>query len=368
MKQLLIFIRKEAYHIFRDKRTLLILLGMPMVQVLLFGFAITNEINNARIAILDLSKGEMSRDIIQRMAASGYFEIGENLHSLSDIERHFRQGKTKLVAVFPPQLEEKLLRNTPVQIQLVADATDPNTATTLINYASAVIGRYMQEQNQGKAIPLAITTEVKMLYNPRLKSVYMFVPGVITIILMLMSAMMTSIAITREKELGTMEVLLVSPLRPSTIVIGKVIPYILLALTMAAIVLMLGAFVFGMPIRGSLLLLIAECVLFVITSLSLGILISTRTETQQVAMLISLMALMLPTILLSGFIFPIESMPKVLQLLSNIIPAKWFIIIIKNVMLRGTGFDFIWKETLILLGMALFFIAASIRNFKIRFA
>ncbi|MCB0568852.1 MAG: ABC transporter permease [Phaeodactylibacter sp.] len=368
MKQLLIFIRKETYHIFRDKRTLLILLGMPMVQVLLFGFAITNEITNARIAILDQSKGEMSRNIIQRFTASGYFEIDENLQSLSDIERHFRQGKTKLVAVFPPQLEENMKRNVPAKIQLVADATDPNTATTLINYASAIIGRYLQEQSHGQAVPLAINTEVKMLYNPRLKSVYMFVPGVITIILMLMSAMMTSIAITREKELGTMEVLLVSPLRPSTIIIGKVIPYIVLALAMAAIVLLLGAFVFNMPIRGSLVLLIAECVLFVITSLSLGILISTRTETQQVAMLISLMALMLPTILLSGFIFPIESMPKVLQILSNIIPAKWFIIIIKNVMLRGTGFSFIWKETLILLGMAMFFIAASIRNFKIRLA
>jgi ABC-2 type transport system permease protein len=368
MKQLAIFIRKEAYHILRDKRSLLILLGMPVVQVLLFGFAITNEIQEARIAILDQSKGELSQGIIRRLAAVGTFKIDAELLSLAEVERHFQQGKTKLVVVFPPQLQESLRRGLPAQIQLVADATDPNTATSLISYASAIIGQHLQEQNRGQAPPLEIATEVKMLYNPRLKSVYMFVPGVITIILMLMSAMMTSIAITREKELGTMEVLLASPLRPAVIVIGKVIPYILLSLAMAALVLALGALVFGMPVRGSLGLLAAECVLFVITSLALGILISTRTESQQVAMLISLMALMLPTILLSGFIFPIESMPWPLQLISNIIPAKWFIIIIKNVMLRGTGFGFIWQETLILAGMALVFIAASIRNFKIRLA
>lgn len=366
MKQFGIFIQKELFHIFRDRRTLLILLGMPIVLVLLFGFAITNEIDNARIAILDQSKGEMSQKITQRLLASGYFLIDENLREVAEIEQHFREGKTKMAIVFPPELQENLRRNLPTQIQLIADATDPNTATTLINYASAIIGRYVQDQGRGQAMPLQIHTEVKMLYNPRLKSVFMFVPGVMTVILMLVSAMMTSIAITREKELGTMEVLLASPLKPAMIIIGKVIPYILLALANTVVILMLGAFVFGMPIKGSLFLLALECLLFVITSLALGILISTRTESQQVAMLISLMMLMLPTILLSGFIFPIESMPLALQVISNIIPAKWFIIILKNVMLKGTGVEFIWKESLILGGMALFFIGASVRNFKIR--
>ena len=366
MKQFGIFIQKEFYHILRDRRTLLILLGMPVVLVLLFGFAITNEIDNARIAILDQSKGEMSQEITQRLVASGYFLIDENLQEIAQIEQHFREGKTKMAVVFPSGIEEDKRRNLPTQIQLIADATDPNTATTLINYASAIIGRYVQDQGRGQAMPLQIHTEVKMLYNPRLKSVFMFVPGVMTVILMLVSAMMTSIAITREKELGTMEVLLASPLRPAMIIIGKVIPYILLALANTVVILMLGAFVFGMPIKGSLFLLALECLLFVITSLALGILISTRTESQQVAMLISLMMLMLPTILLSGFIFPIESMPLALQVISNIIPAKWFIIILKNVMLKGTGVEFIWKESLILGGMALFFIGASVRNFKIR--
>lgn len=366
MKQFGIFIQKELYHILRDRRTLLILLGMPMVLVLLFGFAITNEIDNARIAVLDYSKGEMSREITDKLAASGYFLIDENLREVDQIEQHFREGKAKMAVVFPAGLQEDMRRNLPAQIQLIADATDPNTATTLINYASAIIGQYVREQSHGQVMPMQISTEVKMLYNPRLKSVFMFVPGVMTVILMLVSAMMTSIAITKEKEMGTMEVLLASPLKPAMIIIGKVIPYILLALANTVVILMLGTFVFGMPVRGSFILLALECLLFVITALALGILISTRTESQQVAMMISLMVLMLPTILLSGFIFPIESMPKVLQVISNIIPAKWFIIILKNIMLKGTGVEFVWKESLILAGMALFFIGASVRNFKIR--
>ena len=366
MKQLLIFIRKEIYHILRDRRTLLILLGMPFVLVLLFGFAITNEINNAHIAIVDRAQDEMSQGITNRILASTYFTLDKQLPSIEDIGPNFEEGNSKLAIVFPAQLAHKSSRGISAPIQIIADATDPNTATTLSFYAEAIIASYVMEKNAQLAMPLQIEAKVSMLYNPSLKSVFMFVPGVMTVILMLVSAMMTSIAITREKEIGTMEVLLVSPLSPATIVVGKVIPYILLALFNALVILILGTFVFGMPIEGSALLLALETLLFVITSLGLGILISTRTDSQQVAMLISLMALMLPTILLSGFIFPIESMPWPLQWISHIIPARWFIIIIKNIMLKGTGFEFVWRETLILIGMTLFFIAASVRNFKIR--
>jgi ABC-2 type transport system permease protein len=205
-----------------------------------------------------------------------------------------------------------------------------------------------------------------MVYNPELKSVFMFVPGVMTIILMLVSAMMTSISITREKELGTMEILLVSPLKPFQVIVGKVIPYIFLSIINAVVIVLLSIFVFEMPIQGSLFLLALESVFFIITSLSLGILISTISATQQTAMMISLMGLMLPTILLSGFIFPISSMPLPLQVISNIIPAKWFILILKGIMLKGVGLFFIWKETLILIGMTLFFIALSVKKYKIR--
>ena len=368
MKQFRIFILKEIYHILRDRRTLLILLGMPIVLVTLFGFAITNEIVDARIAILDQSKDNMTRELTQRLVSSSYFILDKNLNSPSEIEQHFQKGKTKLIIVFSSEFQRGFYGQKQPQVQLIADATDPNTATSLTNYATAIINDFQREKAQIANIPYQIDVEVKMLYNPRLKGVFMFVPGVMTIILMLVSAMMTSIAITREKELGTMEVLLVSPLKPPLIILGKVIPYIGLSLINTVVILMLGTFVFGMPVKGSLVLLFAECLLFVITSLSLGILISTRTETQQIAMMISLMALMLPTILLSGFIFPIESMPMWLQVISNIIPAKWFIIIVKNIMLKGTGLAFVWKETLILCGMTLFFIAMSVKNFKIRLA
>ena len=205
-----------------------------------------------------------------------------------------------------------------------------------------------------------------MVFNPEIKSVFMFVPGVMTIILMLVSAMMTSISITKEKETGTMEILLVSPLKPYQVIIGKVIPYVFLSIINALVIILLSIFVFKMPVQGSFFLLGLESVLFIITSLSLGILISTISKTQQTAMMISLMGLMLPVILLSGFIFPINSMPLPLQVISNIIPAKWFIIIIKGVMLKGVGLMYVWKETLILLGMTLFFIVLSIRKYKIR--
>jgi ABC-2 type transport system permease protein len=293
--------------------------------------------------------------------------LEENLQSPKQLEETFQYQGVNMAVVFQPNFQENYQRHHNAQVQLIADATDPNTATTLINYANAIIKSYQVEQAGTMAqIPLAIKTDVKMLYNPRMKSVYMFVPGVMTIILMLISAMMTSIAITREKELGTMEILMVSPLKPPMIIIGKVVPYLLLGFINALVILGLGKFVFGMPIEGNLGLLISVCILFVITSLALGILISTRTATQQVALMISLMALMLPTIILSGFIFPIENMPYPLQVISNAIPAKWFIIILKNVMLKGVGWAYIWQEVLILTGMTLFFIGVSVRSFKIR--
>ncbi len=368
MKQFQAFIIKEFYHILRDTRSLIILLGLPVVLVILFGFAISNEIKDARIAILDPSRDELSRQLTQKLLASGHFTLSAYLDDYEAIEDRFQQGDTKLVVVYPPDMAQRYGRDREAKIQLVADGSDPNTATTLINYASAIIVDFQREQQPFGTAPLQIVPQLKMLYNPALESVYMFVPGVMTVILMLVSAMMTSIAITREKELGTMEVLLASPLRPSLIVVGKVIPYVLLAVVNTLVILLLGTFVFGVPVEGSLLLLGLECLLFVITSLALGILISTRTESQQVAMMISLIALMLPTILLSGFIFPIESMPWPLQWLSNIVPAKWFIIIIKNIMLKGVGIPFVWKESFILLLMSALLIAASIRNFKIRLA
>jgi ABC-2 type transport system permease protein len=366
MKRFIGFVKKEYYHIYRDKRSLFILFGMPVMQVLLFGFAITLEINKVEIAILDHAKDATTTEIVNKIAASKYFSINGFLASENQIEDSFRQGKIKAVLNFEKDFGEKLIRENQANLQIIADATNPNTANSITNYVQSIVQQYNQSINVNKiAIPQVIT-HTRMAYNPRLVSVYMFVPGIMTIILMLVSAMMTSISITREKELGTMEVLLVSPLRPLQVILGKVIPYILLSVINATVIVLLSIYVFKMPVQGSLFLLAGESILFIITSLSLGILISTIAQTQQTAIMISLMGLMLPVILLSGFIFPISGMPLPLQLISNIIPAKWFIIIIKAIMLKGVGIAFVWKETLILFGMTLFFIGLSTYKYKIR--
>lgn len=366
MKRFIGFVTKEFYHIFRDKRTMFILFGMPMVQIMLFGFAITNEINNVNIAILDQSKDSETQHIINKISASKYFKIVHQITHEAQIESVFRTGKVKAVLVFEKDFIQNLQNKKTAKAQIITDATDPNMANTITNYINAILQNYSQEINKNVKPLYQIQTQTQLYYNPELKSVFTFVPGVMTVILMLVSAMMTSISITREKEMGTMEVLLVSPIKPFQVVIGKVFPYIFLSIINAAIILLLGVFVFEMPIEGSLFLLVLESILFIITALSLGILISTIAQSQQTAMMFSLAGLMLPVIILSGFIFPISSMPLPLQIISNIIPAKWFIIIIKAIMLKGATIQTIWKETLILIGMTILFIAISIKKYKIR--
>ena len=366
MKRFIGFVTKEFYHIFRDKRTMFILFGMPMVQIMLFGFAITNEINNVNIAIFDQSRDSETQQIINKISASKYFKIVNQITHEAQIENIFHTGKVKAVLVFEKDFIQNLQNKKTAKVQVITDATDPNMANTITNYINAILQNYSQEINTNSKPIYQIQTQTQLYYNPELKSVFTFVPGVMTVILMLVSAMMTSISITREKEMGTMEILLVSPIKPFQVVIGKVFPYIFLSIINATIILLLGVFVFGMPIEGSLFLLALESILFIITALSLGILISTIAQSQQTAMMFSLAGLMLPVIILSGFIFPISSMPFPLQIISNIIPAKWFIIIIKAIMLKGATIHTIWKETLILIGMTVLFIAISIKKYKIR--
>jgi len=366
MKRFIGFLKKEFYHIFRDKRSLFILFGMPVAQIMLFGFAITNEINNVNIAIFDKSKDVTTKEIIHKISSSTYFTIEQFIINEAEIETIFKKGKVKAVLVFEKDFSKSLIKENNASVQIITDATDPNTANTISNYANSILQKYQKEVNKSIEIPYQIVPKSRMVYNPELKSVFMFVPGVMTIILMLVSAMMTSISITREKELGTMEILLVSPLKPFQVIIGKVVPYIFLSIINAIVIVVLSIFIFEMPIQGSLLLLAVESVIFIVNALSLGILISTISATQQTAMMMSLMGLMLPVILLSGFIFPINSMPKILQVISNVIPATWYIIIIKGIMLKGVGLSIIWKETLILVAMTLFFIALSIKKYKIR--
>lgn len=368
MKQFLVFVKKEFAHVLRDRKTLLILFGMPVVQILIFGFALTNEVKNSKIAVIDYANDHVSKQIIARIEASHYFEVEKTIADHNQIEASFQTGKIKLVIVFPDNFAHDLFHQNKAQIQIIADASDPNTANTLTNYASAIIQDYQSGLTINQAIPYRIIPETRMLYNPQLKGVHNFVPGVMALVLMLVCVMMTAISIVREKELGTMEILLVSPFKPILVILSKAVPYLMLSLVNVITILLLSVFVLDLPVNGSILLLFAESTLFIITCLTLGIFISVRTSSQQVAMLISLMGMLLPTILFSGFMFPIENMPVALQVISNIVPAKWFYIIVKSIMIKGLGISSIWKETLILSGITLFLLIVSLRSFKIRLA
>jgi ABC-2 type transport system permease protein len=367
MKRFLGFVKKEFLHIFRDYRTLIILFGIPAAQILIFGYAVSTDIKNAGVAFLDLSKDEITQKLTDKISSSGFFHRTENLLNYNDIDKVFKKGKTKAVLIFEKDFGRNLLSEGKASMSIIADGSEPNTATLVTNYTMAIVTDFNLElAGAGVNSAMMIQPEVKMLYNPNLKSHFMFVPGVITLILILICALMTSVTITREKEFGTMEVLLVSPLKPVQIILGKVTPYFILSFINFLVILALSWFVFGLPVKGSMILLFAECMLYILMSLTFGILISTVSKTMQQAIFITLIGMMLPTILLSGFIFPIENMPKVYDYVSMIMPPRYFIVIIKDIMIKGTGFMFIWKETLILVIMTMLFIGLSIRNFKIR--
>jgi len=366
MKRFLGFVNKEFLHIFRDYRTLIILFGIPAAQILIFGFAVSTDIKNAGVAFLDLSKDEISQKISDKICSSGFFKRTENLLNYNEIDKELKKGKTKAVVVFEENFGRNLISGGKASISIISDGSEPNTATLVTNYMTAIISDFNREINATITGNLLVQPEVRMFYNPALKGHFMFVPGVITLILILICALMTSVTITREKEFGTMEVLLVSPLKPIQIILGKVTPYFILSFINVIVILLLSWWVFGLTVKGSIILLLAESMLYILMSLSLGILISTVSSTMQQAIFISLVGMMLPTVLLSGFIFPIQNMPLVYDWLSSILPPRYFIVIIKSIMIKGTGFIYIWKETLILVVMTVFFIGLSVRNFKIR--
>jgi ABC-2 type transport system permease protein len=367
MKRFLGFVKKEFLHIFRDYRTLFILFGIPAAQILIFGYAVSTDIKNAGVAILDLSHDEITQKLTDKIISSGFFKKTETLLNYNDIDKVLKKGKTKAVIVFEDDFGKKMISDGKASLSIISDGSEPNTATLITNYTTSIVNDFTMEfagPNSNNSI--RVSPEVKMLYNPALKSHFMFVPGVITLILILICALMTSVTITREKEFGTMEVLLVSPLRPIQIILGKVMPYFILSFINVLLILLLSWLVFGLPVKGSIILLLAECMLYILMSLTLGILISTVSKTMQQAIFISLIGIMLPTILLSGFIYPIENMPKIYDYVSSVLPPRYFIVIIKNIMIKGTGLMYIWKETLVLIIMTLVFMGLSVRNFKIR--
>ncbi|MCW3083126.1 MAG: ABC-type multidrug transport system, permease component [Bacteroidetes bacterium] len=366
MKQFLAFVKKEFYHVFRDRKTLLMLFGLPVVQIVLFGFALTNEIKNTKIVVADYAKDAASQQIITKIEASTYFEVEKSILDHQQLEAAFKEGKVKLAVVFPANFNNDLQHLNKAQIQIIADASDPNTANTLTNFVTAIVLDYQKTLMANNAVPYQVAPEVRMLYNPELKGAHNFVPGVMALVLMLVCVMMTSVSIVKEKEKGTMEVLLVSPFKPILVILSKAVPYLIISLINVTIILLLSVYLLDLPINGSVFLLFAESTLLIITALSLGLLISTSTDSQQTAMLLSMMGMLLPTMLFAGFMFPIENMPLPLRIISNIVPAKWYYIIVKSIMIKGLGFSAIWKETLILFGMTVFLLVVSLRKFKTR--
>ena len=366
MKQLIAFIRKEFYHVFRDRRTLLILFGIPIAQIILFGQALSSEVKNIGIAVLDEANNTYSQEITHRLQASPYFKLKDPLFRYGQVEDQFKRGTIKAALIFPPDFGKDLYTPSGTSLQLITDGSDPNTAKTVQNYFSAMVASYQQELNPTVQLPYQITVENRMLYNEEQNGSMNFVPGVIALVFMIVSTALTSVAVVREKELGTMEILLVSPFKPIMILIAKAVPYLILSLINFTVILLLSVYMLDVPIRGNLLLLYAESTLFIIICLSLGLLISTVTASQQTAMLIAMMGMMLPTAFFTGFMFPIENMPLIFQGISKVFPSSYYYSIVKKVMLKGLDFSYIWKETLILIAMAIVFLSLAMKKFKIR--
>jgi drug efflux transport system permease protein len=374
-------LRKEGYHILRDRRTLVVLLALPVVQVVLFGFAIRTDVNDVRLAIVDPAPDRATIELRNRFASSGVFRTVAVVSRTSELDPLFETGAAQQAVVFEPGFANDLGSGEPAHILIISDTTEPNTGNLVQAYALAVIDGYQRGlprrsaptmrgveagAKAGAVRTVAIVPDVRMRFNPTRESSNLFVPGLMAFVLTIISSLMTAISLTREKETGTMEALLVSPLRPWEIIVGKVAPYLVIGFISVIAVLVEARLVFRVPLRGSVALLLFEGGLYILVSLSLGILISARTSSQRVAMMGALLGTMLPNVLLSGFIFPIESMPTALRIVSYAVPGRWFVLIARGIMLKGVGLEYLWLETLILAAMAAVLLAASTRSFKER--
>lgn len=358
-------LRKEWRHIMRDRRTLAVIVLMPVVQVILFGFAIRTDVKDIRLVVVDPAPDYVTLELRHRLEATEAFRTVAVLQTTERLDQLFQKSEAEEAVVFEPQFASRLERGLPARVQIIADATEPNTGSMRQNYAMAVIRQF--QRDRGEPAPgVQVSARLRTRFDPTAESSHLFVPGLMAFVLTIISALMTAISLTREKETGTMEALLVSPLRPWQIIIGKVMPYLVVGFVSVILVIGEARLVFQVPLRGSVVLLLAEGLLYILVSLSLGMLISSKTNSQRVAMMGAMLGTMLPTLLLSGFIFPIESMPTVLQWVSNVIPARWFVTIARSIMLKGIGLAYLWQETLILCGMAAALLVLSTRSFHTR--
>ncbi len=357
-------LRKEVYHILRDRRTLVVIVAMPILQVVIFGYAIRTDVDRVRIAIVDAAPDPVTLAIRSRFEAAGVFRTVATLPRTDAADRLFARGDIQGVVAFEPGFATLVARGLPAHVQVVADATEPNTGSIVQAYATAVLHEYAREIGAMRGI--RIVPSVRTRFNPTRESSNLFVPGLMAFVLTIISALMTAISLTREKETGTMEALLVSPLKPWQIIAGKVTPYVVVGFVSVVGVIVEARLVFHVPLRGNVALLLAEGLLYILVSLSLGILISARTSSQRVAMMGALVGTLLPTMLLSGFIFPVESMPAPLRALSYVVPARWFVLVARGIMLKGIGLAHLLPATLILLALAAALLVASTKSFHAR--
>ena len=366
MKQFVSFIIKEAKHILRDKRTMLILFGMPVVMMLLFGFAITTDVKNVRTVVVTSQVDYLTQQAVGRLAASEYFNIVATAPTPQEAEGLIRSQKADLAIVFDTDFASKR-----GGVQFIVDSSDPNMAQQWTTYAQAIIQQELLASARNNSQSSILNSQspkvnTKMLYNPQMKSAYNFVPAIMGMLLMLICAMMTSISIVREKEKGTMEVLLVSPVRPLMVIIAKAIPYLVLAFAVLIVILLMARFVLQVPLEGSLFWILAVSVLYILLALSLGLLISNVAQTLLVALLMSAMLLLMPVVMLSGMLFPVESMPTILRWIAAVVPPRYYIAAMRKLMIMGVGIGDVLQEVLVLAGMTVFLLTVALKTFKDR--
>ena len=364
MKQFIAFVIKEAKHILRDKRTMLILFGMPVVMMLLFGFAITTDVKNVRTVVVTSEMSPRTQQAVERLAQSEYFDITQTVNTPREAEQLIRSQKADMSLTPNPSPKGK--GGSSLQWQIMVDGSDPNMAQQWTTYAQSILSQPVDGKHYSRPFPSGEGLWVRLLYNPQMKSAYNFVPAIMGMLLMLICAMMTSISIVREKEKGTMEVLLVSPVRPLMVIVAKAVPYLVLAFGILITILFMSRYVLGVPIAGSLLSILAVSTLYILLALSLGLLISNVAQTQLVALLMSAMVLLMPVVMLSGMIFPVESMPQVLQWLAALVPPRYYIEAMRKLMIMGVGLDAVAREVAVLAGMTVVLLTVALLKFKQR--
>ena len=364
MKQFIAFVIKEAKHILRDKRTMLILFGMPVVMMLLFGFAITTDVKNVRTVLVTSEMSPHTQQAVERLAQSEYFIITQTVNTPQEAERRIRSQKADMSLTPSPSPKGEGSSN--LQWQIMVDGSDPNMAQQWTTYAQSILSQPVDGKHYSLPSPFGEGLGVRLLYNPQMKSAYNFVPAIMGMLLMLICAMMTSISIVREKEKGTMEILLVSPVKPLMVIIAKAVPYLVLAFAILITILLMARFVLGVPLAGSLFWILAVSTLYILLALSLGLLISNVAQTQLVALLMSAMVLLMPVVMLSGMLFPVESMPQVLQWLAAVVPPRYYIEAMRKLMIMGVGFGEVAREVAVLAGMTVVLLAIALKKFDVR--